>query len=41
VDAHLAAYTRALLAWADSDGQRDLETLLGEAFDALQRGGST
>jgi len=40
VDAHLAAYTRGLLAWADSDGQEDLETLIGEAFDALQRGGS-
>jgi AcrR family transcriptional regulator len=40
VDAHLAAYTRALLAWADSDGQHDLETLIGEAFDALKRGGA-
>jgi AcrR family transcriptional regulator len=41
VDAHLAAYTRGLLAWADSDGREDLETLIGEAFDALQRGGAT
>jgi AcrR family transcriptional regulator len=41
VDAHLAAYTRGLLAWADSDGREDLETLIGEAFDALQRGGTT
>lgn len=40
VDAHLAAYTRGLLAWADSDGQQDLEKLIGEAFDALQRGGA-
>jgi AcrR family transcriptional regulator len=40
VDAHLAAYTRGLLAWADSDGQEDLEKLIDEAFDALQRGGA-
>jgi AcrR family transcriptional regulator len=38
VDAHLAAYTRGLLAWADSDGQEDLEQLVDAAFDALQRG---
>jgi AcrR family transcriptional regulator len=38
VDAHLAAYTRGLLAWADSDGREDLEQLVDAAFDALQRG---
>lgn len=41
VDAYLAAFTRGLLAWADSDGQQDLEKLIGEAFDALQRGGAS
>jgi hypothetical protein len=38
VDAHLAAYTRGLLAWADSNGREDLEELVDAAFDALQRG---
>ena len=36
VDAHLAAYTRALLAWADSDGAQDVQTLVEQAFAALQ-----
>jgi hypothetical protein len=39
VDAYLAAYTHSLLAWADSDGQEDLEKLVDAAFDAL--GGGT
>jgi AcrR family transcriptional regulator len=41
VDAYMAAFTRGLLAWADSDGQQDLEQLVDEAFDALQRGGAS
>ncbi len=31
----LVAYTTALLAWADSDGERKLEETLDEAFRAL------
>jgi AcrR family transcriptional regulator len=34
--AYLSAFTAALLAWADSDGERRLEDLLDEAFRALQ-----
>ena len=34
--AHLAAFTSGLLAWADSDGQEDLEKLVDAAFAALQ-----
>jgi AcrR family transcriptional regulator len=34
--AYLSAFTAALLAWADSDGQRELEDVLDEAFRALQ-----
>jgi AcrR family transcriptional regulator len=41
VNAHLAAYTSALLAWADSDGKDDLVTLVDDAFAALQGGGAT
>lgn len=41
VDAHMAAFTRGLLAWADSDGQEDLEKLVDAAFDALRSGGAT
>jgi AcrR family transcriptional regulator len=37
VDAYMAAYTAALLAWADGDGARPLEELIEEAFDALDR----
>jgi AcrR family transcriptional regulator len=40
VDAHLAAFTRGLLAWADSDGQGDLEQLVDEAIAALHQGGA-
>jgi AcrR family transcriptional regulator len=38
VNAFLSAYTVALLAWADSNGERKLEELLDEAFEALQPG---
>jgi AcrR family transcriptional regulator len=37
INAYLAAYTGALLAWADCDGERKLEELIDEAFDALER----
>jgi AcrR family transcriptional regulator len=37
VVAYMSAYTVALLAWADSDGERPLEELVDEAFDALER----
>ncbi len=40
VDAHLAAFTRGLLAWADSDGQEDLQKLVDEAISALHQGGA-
>lgn len=36
VNAHLAAFTSGLLAWADSDGQEDLEKLVDDAFAAIQ-----
>jgi AcrR family transcriptional regulator len=35
VSAHLAAFTAGLLAWADSDGQEDLEKLVDTSFAAL------
>jgi AcrR family transcriptional regulator len=38
VDAHLAAYTYSLLAWADRDGERRLEDVVDEAFEALGHG---
>jgi AcrR family transcriptional regulator len=38
INAFLSAYTVALLAWADSHGERKLEELLDEAFEALQPG---
>jgi AcrR family transcriptional regulator len=37
VDAYLTAYTAGLLAWADGHGERELEELIGEAFDALEQ----
>jgi AcrR family transcriptional regulator len=37
VNAYLAAYTAGLLAWADCNGERKLEELVDEAFDALQQ----
>jgi AcrR family transcriptional regulator len=36
VNAYLAAYTAGMLAWADCNGERKLEELIDEAFDALQ-----
>ena len=36
VNAYMSAYTAALLAWADSNGDRKLEEAMDEAFDALQ-----
>jgi AcrR family transcriptional regulator len=38
VNAHLAAYTSALLTWADGDGQEDLAELVDHAFAALHGG---
>lgn len=37
VNAYMAAFTSGVLAWADSNGERDLEVLVEEAFDALER----
>ena len=34
--AYLSAFTAALLAWADSNGERELEDVLDEAFRTLQ-----
>ena len=36
VNAYMSAYTAGLLAWADCNGERKLEELIDEAFDALQ-----
>ncbi|WP_158550727.1 TetR/AcrR family transcriptional regulator [Geodermatophilus sp. TF02-6] len=36
VTAHLAAYTQALLRWAESDGERPLEEVAREVMDALR-----
>jgi AcrR family transcriptional regulator len=38
VSAHLAAYTAGVLAWADCNGERELEELVQEAFAALDTG---
>jgi AcrR family transcriptional regulator len=37
VNAYMSAYTAALLAWADCDGEHKLEELMEESFDALRR----
>jgi AcrR family transcriptional regulator len=37
VNAYLSAYTAGLLAWADGNGERKLEEIVDEAFDALER----
>jgi AcrR family transcriptional regulator len=37
VNAYLSAYTAGLLAWADGNGERKLEELIGEAFDVLEQ----
>jgi hypothetical protein len=35
VNAYMSAYTAALLAWADCNGEHKLEELVDEAFEAL------
>lgn len=37
VHAHLTAFTLGMLAWADGNGERKLEEVIDEAFDALQQ----
>ena len=36
VNAYMAAFTSAILAWADCGGERKIEELVDEAFSALQ-----
>ena len=36
VNAYLAAFTAGMLAWADGNGERKLEEVVDEAFEALQ-----
>ena len=36
VNAYMTAFTSAMLAWADCNGERKVEELLDEAFEALQ-----
>jgi AcrR family transcriptional regulator len=36
VHAYMAAYTAGLLAWAESDGKRDVQVIVAEAFEALR-----
>jgi hypothetical protein len=36
VAAYMAAFTAGVLAWADSNGERKIEELIDEAFNALQ-----
>jgi AcrR family transcriptional regulator len=36
VNAYLAAFTSGVLAWADNNGERKIEELVDEAFDALE-----
>ena len=35
VNAYLSAFTMGMLTWADGDGERKLEEVVDEAFDAL------
>jgi hypothetical protein len=37
INAYLAAFTSALLNWADCNGERKLEELMDEAFAAIRR----
>jgi AcrR family transcriptional regulator len=37
INAYMSAYTAALLSWADCNGERKLEELMDETFDALER----
>ena len=41
VNGYMAAFTTGLLAWADSDGQEDLQKLVDEAISALHQGGTS
>jgi len=36
INAYLAAFTTGVLAWADGEGERKIEELVFEAFDALE-----
>ena len=36
VNAYMTAFTAALLAWADGNGERKIEELIDESFEALQ-----
>jgi hypothetical protein len=36
VNAYLAAFTSGVLAWADCKGERKIDELVDEAFDALE-----
>ena len=36
VNAYLSAFTMGMLAWAEGNGERKLEEIVDEAFDALQ-----
>ena len=36
VNAYMAAYTAGMLAWAETDGERDVQELVSEAFEALR-----
>jgi AcrR family transcriptional regulator len=36
INAYMSAYTAALLAWADSNGERKIDELVEESFDVLQ-----
>ena len=36
VNAYMTAFTAALLAWADCNGERKIEELIDESFEALQ-----
>jgi len=38
VNAYLSAFTSGVLAWADGNGERKVDELVSEAFDALERG---
>jgi len=37
INAYMSAYTAALLAWADCNGEHKIEELMDEAFDALDQ----
>ena len=36
INAYLAAFTTGVLAWADANGERKIQELVDEAFDALE-----